>query len=100
MTKTDLFYLLGLIQNSAVGLDALDDDVGEGLVVCVGLAGRYLVDYLHALHYLSEGGVITVKMGSGLLHDEKLAAGRVQRSGFSRHGQNSSVVLYVVFKAV
>ena len=71
----------------------------DGLVVAAGHALCDLVDILHALDDLAEGGILAVKVRCILMHDEKLAAGGVGRHGTS-HAQDTSGMLEVVFHAV
>ena len=71
----------------------------DGLIVAAGHAICDLVDILHALDDLAEGGILAVKVRCVLVHDEKLAAGGVGCHG-TGHGQNASGVLEVVLHTV
>jgi len=82
----------------------VDRDGGDLLlclraVAAVGLDRGDLIDHIHALRHLAEGGVLAVEELAVLMHDEELAAGGVGglRSG---HGQNAALVREVVLHAV
>ena len=61
--------------------------------------GDDLVHHVHAVDDHAEGGVLPVQMGSVLMHDEELAAGRVHSLG-PGHAENAPGVAQVVGHAV
>ena len=89
----------GVFNAKGVNGDVLHDLRGAGLVVIVGAHGTDLVNDFDALNDLAEGGVLTVEVGGVLVHDEELAAGGVGSHG-TGHGENTAVMLEIVFEAV
>ena len=84
--------------------ESLHSDLDHLLLVqrtvgAVGLGGGDAIHDIHALDDLTEGGVLAVQMGGGLVHQEELAAGGVGVHG-TGHGQNAAVVLELVLEAV
>ena len=93
-------YRLGILDAEGLGSDLLHLLLGLGTVVVVGGGVGDLVDNLHALDDLAEGGVLAVEVGSLIVHDKELASGRVGHHAAS-HAQNAAVMLEIVLgKAV
>lgn len=82
-----------------VDADGLDDLIGLGAVVAVGLDLADRVDGLDAARQLAEGGILLVEMGRILMHDEELRAAGVRRRG-TRHGEHAALVLQGVIHAI
>ena len=84
--------------------EGLDSDLfhylrDPGLVVVIRAHFTDLIHNFNTLDELSEGGILSVKMGRILVHHEKLTSGGIGSHG-TRHGEYTAVVLEVIFKAI
>ena len=87
-----------------LNVEGLDGDLCHslrlnGLVTPAAASLGDAVNNFHTLGYLAESGILAVKIGSGFVHDEELAACGVGIHCAS-HGENAGSVLEVIFETV
>ncbi len=94
-----VFFGLVVLDSVRIDRNRLDNDVAKRFVVIVDVRGRDFIYDVHSVDNSAESGVLSVEMGSVGMHNEELRSRAVGHHGTS-HGNNSPLVLQIVFKTV